>query len=65
MKLLLEVAPLFLVIQIQIQAVCTKSQLILKGLFGILEFFQKTNERISFSIVRGKKRMRYQKAFRN
>ena len=31
-----------------------KRQLILKGLFGILEFFQKTNERIQHSTVRQK-----------
>ena len=32
-----------------------KGQLILKGRFGILEFFQKTNERIRFLVLLGKK----------
>ena len=37
----------------------TKGQLISKGLFGILEFFQKTNERIRHSTVRHKKQIRF------
>ena len=51
--------------------ICTKGQIISKGLFGILEFSQKTNERIRhssknefvrsfFGRIRG-----YQKSFRN
>ena len=38
---------------------CPKGQMISKGLFGILEFFQKTNERIRSFIFW------YQKSFRN
>ena len=37
------------------QVYALKSQMISKGLFGILGFFQKTNEQIRFLVLLGKK----------
>ena len=41
--------------KIQTWMISTKGQLISKGLFGTLEFLQKTNEKFVYSTVRPKK----------
>ena len=44
--------------RIELISAALKGQIISKGLFGILGFFQKTNKQICFITVREKKRIR-------